>query len=449
MNTSYDFIVIGGGSGGVATARRAAKHGAKVLLVEEGRLGGTCVNVGCVPKKVMWHAVQLMHGFSDAEDYGFSVEKPTHDWGKLVERRETYIHRLNEIYGRNLDKAGVDTVAGQASLLDGKRVQVNDVIYGAPHILIATGGHPSWPEIPGAALGTDSDGFFALQNCPKSVAIVGSGYIAVELAGVLQALGAQVTLLLRKDHVVKQFDAMLGEKLLEHLKNSGIDIVENIQVEKLTDAQPGVRAEFNTERGAQNFDSLIWAIGRSPNIHGLNLEVAGIDVDGKGYIETDKYQNTNVDGIYAVGDVTGRLELTPVAIAAGRRMADRLFDGQSERYLDYHNVPTVVFTHPPIGTVGLSEAEARKEYGENAVKTYSSHFTSLYYGIQEHKSPSDMKLVCVGEEEKVVGVHVIGEGADEMLQGFAVAVRLGATKRDFDDTVAIHPTSAEELVTMT
>lgn len=449
MNTSYDFIVIGGGSGGVATARRAAKHGAKVLLIEEGRLGGTCVNVGCVPKKVMWHAVQLMHGFSDAEDYGFSVAKPVHDWGKLVERRETYIRRLNEIYGRNLDKAGVDTVAGQASLLDGKRVQVNDVIYGAPHILIATGGHPSWPEIPGAALGTDSDGFFTLKNCPKSVAIVGSGYIAVELAGVLQALGAQVTLLLRKDHVVKQFDAMLGEKLLEHLEKSGIDVVENTQVKKLTDAQPGVRAEFNTEREPQDFDSLIWAIGRSPNTHGLNLEVAGIEVDGKGYIETDKYQNTNVEGIYAVGDVTGRLELTPVAIAAGRRLADRLFDGQSERHLDYHNVPTVVFTHPPIGTVGLSEAQALKEYGGDAVKTYSSHFTSLYYGVQAHKSPSDMKLVCVGEEQKVVGVHIIGEGADEMLQGFAVAVRLGATKRDFDDTVAIHPTSAEELVTMT
>ncbi len=449
MSTSYDFIVIGGGSGGVATARRAAKYGARVLLIEEGRLGGTCVNVGCVPKKIMWHAAQLMHGFSDAEDYGFAAVEPEHNWGKLVARREAYIRRLNEIYGRNLDKAGVAVISGQAAMLDGKRVQVNEAIYSAPHILIATGGHPSWPEIPGAALGTDSDGFFGMQNCPASVALAGSGYVAVELAGVLNALGAHVTLILRKAHVVKQFDAMLGDTLLEHLQKSGVEVVTDTQVTQLTEADSGVRAEFDTAREAQSFDALIWAIGRSPNTHGLNLEVAGIDVGAKGYIETDKYQNTNVEGILAVGDVTGRLELTPVAIVAGRRLADRLFGGQADRHLDYQNVPTVVFTHPPIGTVGLSEADARKQYGDDAVKVYTSHFTSLYYGVMEHKSPSDMKLVCIGEEEKVVGLHLIGEGADEMLQGFAVAVRMGATKRDFDDTVAIHPTGAEELVTMT
>ena len=449
MDKKFDFIVIGGGSGGVATGRRAAQHGAKVLLIEEGRLGGTCVNVGCVPKKIMWHAAQLMHGFSDAEDYGFEAAKPLHDWGKLVARREKYIRRLNGIYGSNLDKAGIEVIAGQASMLDGKRVQVGDDIYSAEHILIASGGHPSWPEIPGAALGTDSDGFFALESRPESVAIVGSGYIAVELAGVLKSLGTQVTLLLRKAHVVKAFDDMLGDCLLEHLQKSGIDVVTNTQVEKLTEAESGVRAEFDTDRDAQTFDSLIWAIGRSPNTHGLNLEIAGIDVDAKGYVEADKYQNTNVAGIYAVGDVTGRIELTPVAIAAGRRLADRVFGGMADRHLDYENVPTVVFTHPPIGTVGLSEAAARKKFGDEEVKVYTSHFTSLYYGVLEHKSPTDMKLVCVGKEEKVVGVHIIGEGADEMLQGFAVAVRMGATKQDFDDTVAIHPTSAEELVTMT
>lgn len=449
MNTEFDFIVIGGGSGGVATARRAAQYGAKVLLVEEGRLGGTCVNVGCVPKKVMWHAAQLMHGFADAGDYGFTVDKPTHDWGKLAHRRENFIRRLNGIYGRNLEKAGVQVVSGQAAMLDNKQVQVNGEIYQAPHILIATGGHPTWPEVPGAALGTDSDGFFALESCPQTAAIVGSGYIAVELAGVLNALGTQVTLLLRKTHVLKDFDAMLGETLLEHLQKSNVNVVTGTQVSGLTQDNTGVRVEYATDKPAESFDTLIWAIGRSPNIHGLNLENAGVDVDAKGYVETDKYQNTNVEGVYAVGDVTGRLELTPVAIAAGRRLADRIFGKKIDRHLDYTNVPTVVFSHPPIGTVGLTEAQARERFGDAAVKVYSSHFNALYYGVLEHKSASDMKLVCVGDDEKVVGVHLIGEGADEMLQGFAVAVRMGATKRDFDDTVAIHPTSAEELVTMT
>lgn len=449
MNTEFEFIVIGGGSGGVATARRAAQHGAKVLLIEEGRLGGTCVNVGCVPKKVMWHAAQLMDGFADAADYGFSFDALRHDWGKLVGRREAYIQRLNGIYGRNLEKAGVQVINGQAAMQDGKQVVVNGETYQAPHILIATGGHPSWPEIPGAALGTDSDGFFALESRPATAAIVGSGYIAVELAGVLSALGTQVTLLLRKSHVLKNFDAMLGETLLAHLQKSNINVVTEIQVRGLTQDESGVRVEYDTDRAPESFDTLIWAIGRSPNIHGLNLEEAGVEVDSKGYVPTDKYQNTNIKGIYAVGDVSGRLELTPVAIAAGRRLADRVFGGKIDRHLDYENVPTVVFSHPPIGTVGLTEGQARERFGDDAVKIYSSHFTSLYYGVVEHKSPSDMKLVCVGKQEEIVGVHLIGEGADEMLQGFAVAVRMGATKRDLDDTVAIHPTSAEELVTMT
>lgn len=448
-NTEFQFIVIGGGSGGVATARRAAQHGAKVLLIEAGRLGGTCVNVGCVPKKVMWHAAQLMDGFADAPDYGFTFDALRHDWGKLVGRREDYIHRLNGIYGRNLEKAGIKVVSGQAVLQDGKQVVVNGETYQAPHILIATGGHSSWPEIPGAALGTDSDGFFALQSRPASVAIVGSGYIAVELAGVLDALGAQVTLLLRKAHVLKNFDTMLGETLLEHLQKSNINVVTETQVSALTQDESGVRVEYTTDRASEVFGTLIWAIGRTPNTHGLNLEEAGVEVDAKGYVQTDKYQNTNIEGVYAVGDVSGRLELTPVAIAAGRRLADRLFGGQIDRHLDYENVPTVVFSHPPIGTVGLTESQACERFGDAAVKVYSSHFTSLYYGVVEHKSPSDMKLICVGKEEKVVGVHLIGEGADEMLQGFAVAVRMGASKRDLDDTVAIHPTSAEEVVTMT
>ena len=456
MQREFDLIVIGGGSGGVATARRAAQYGASVLLIEEGRLGGTCVNVGCVPKKVMWHAAELAREFADAPDYGFELNPPpAHDWSRLVARRENYIQRLNGIYGRNLEQAGVTLLAAQAHFLGAGRVAAGGEEYRAPHVLIATGGYPRWPKIPGAALGTDSDGFFALQQCPRRVAIVGSGYIAVELAGVLNALGADTTLLLRKSHVLKNFDAMLGEQLLNHLRGAGINVVENIQVAELSPAGDGVRAIFDDDSGQEaaqesaEYDCVIWAVGRDPNLHALNLEDAGVALTVSGHVQADAWQNTSVEGIYAVGDVTGRLELTPVAIAAGRRLADRLFGGQPDRRLDYANVPTVVFTHPPIGTVGLTEAQARTQYGDAAVTVYSSHFTALYYGVLEHKSGSAMKLVCVGEQQRVVGVHLIGEGADEMLQGFAVAVRMGATKADFDDTVAIHPTSAEEVVTMT
>ncbi|MES1945018.1 glutathione-disulfide reductase [Salinisphaera sp. PC39] len=445
----FDFIVLGGGSGGIATARRAAKHGARVALIEAGRLGGTCVNVGCVPKKVMWHAADLAHKFADAPGYGFESSSPTLNWNRLVVHREDYIRRLNGIYGRNLDKDGVTVFRGRGRFVDTHTLEVDGERLSAPHILIATGGFPTWPEITGASLGTDSDGFFALDARPERVAVVGSGYIAVELAGVLQALGAQTTLLLRKDHVLKYFDAMLGETLIGHMRDAGIEVVMETPVAELSEDGAGVRVHYATDRAPETFDTLIWAIGRTPNTHGIGLDRVGVEPDAGGYVPVDDYQNTSVEGVYAVGDVTGRAELTPVAIAAGRRLADRLFGGQADRHLDYANIPTVVFSHPPIGSVGLSEAEARERFGDGAVTVYETRFNSLYYGVLEHKVASRMKLVCTGDEERIVGAHVIGDGADEMLQGFAVAVRMGATKRDFDDTVAIHPTSAEEFVTMT
>jgi len=443
----YDLIVLGGGSGGIASARRAAQHGASVALIEEGRLGGTCVNVGCVPKKVMWHAAQLAHGFHDAPGYGFRLEGVAHDWSLLRERREQYIRRLNGIYGRNLDKDGVTLIRGRGGLSGVRTVVTDRGRVTADHILIATGGRPAWPEMPGAALGTDSDGFFAMDRCPGSVALVGSGYIAVELAGMLQALGADTTLMLRRDHLLKHFDPVLGETLKARLAESGVTVRENMRIEALREADDGIEVQLEGDGQPMRFDDVIWAIGRSPNTHDLGLEEAGVEIDAHGFIETDIYQDTNVPGIHAVGDVTGRAALTPVAIAAGRRLADRLFGGERDRHLDYANIPTVVFSHPPIGTVGLSEPEARRRHGD-AVRVYETSFNSLYYGVLDEKVGSRMKLVCVGEEERVVGAHIIGDGADEMLQGFAVAVRMGAAKRDLDDTVAIHPTSAEELVTM-
>jgi glutathione reductase (NADPH) len=310
------------------------------------------------------------------------------------------------------------------------------------------GGTPALPDIPGAELGITSDGFFELEDLPRRVAVVGAGYIAVELAGVLNALGADVTMLLRKEHLLRSFDAMLRESLMEEMLNDGISILAGSQVAAVTKQDDGSLAiETTNGQRLQGFDQLVWAIGRTPLTVDLNLAAAGVNMTEDGFVPSDDFENTNVPGIYAIGDVTGKPALTPVAIAAGRRLGDRLFGGMQERRLVYEHISTVVFSHPPIGTVGLTEEEARASHGD-AVKIYQTRFTPMYYAPLEHKRQTAMKLVTVGAQEKVVGCHIIGDGADEMLQGFAVAIRMGATKQDLDDTVAIHPTSAEELVTM-
>jgi glutathione reductase (NADPH) len=447
MVEKYDLIAIGGGSGGLACAQRAAEYGARALVVERGRLGGTCVNVGCVPKKVMWHAAELAQNFRAAGDYGFSHASPEHNWAVLAERREAYIRRLNGIYERNLDKRRVDWISGAAQFVSSQAIEVDGKTYTAPHIVIATGGEPVVPAVPGAELGITSDGFFALTECPRSAAVLGSGYIAVELAGVLSSLGAETSLFARYDSILRSMDPMLQEGAIQALESHGVTVQLHSIPRKLQEADCGIllRTEAGSEFGP--FDTVIWATGRRPLTDAIGLDRAGVSSDENGYISVDKYQQTNVSGIYALGDVTGQAELTPVAIAAGRRLSDRVFGGMSGRYLDYINIPTVVFSHPPIGTVGLTEPQAREQYGDD-VRVYTSGFVPLYYGIQEHKQRANMKLVTVGEDERVVGCHLIGQGSDEILQGFAVAIRMGACKRDLDDTVAIHPTSAEELVTM-
>jgi len=448
MTEQYDLIAIGGGSGGLAAAQRAAEYGARALVIERSRLGGTCVNVGCVPKKVMWHAAELAQAFSDAADYGFSFPSPDHDWQTLVNNRENYIRRLNGIYERNLNKRSVDWVHGAARLVDTKTVDVDGKHFSAPHIIIATGGEPVVPDVPGAELGITSDGFFALQERPQNVAIAGSGYIAVETAGVLSSLGSRVELFARYDSVLRSMDPMLQEGVIQALETHGVVVQLNSIPAGLFEDDDGI--VLRTERGSEfgPFDTVIWATGRRPLTGGLGLASAGVAVDDNGYINVDKFQQSSVPGIYAIGDVTGQAELTPVAIAAGRRLSDRLFGGMEGRYLDYENIPTVIFSHPPIGTVGLTEPEAKERYGAEAVKVYTSGFVPLYYGIMQHKVRANMKLVTTGPEERVVGCHMIGQGSDEILQGFAVAIKMGACKRDLDDTVAIHPTSAEELVTM-
>jgi glutathione reductase (NADPH) len=448
MHHDYDLAVIGGGSGGLACAQRAVEYGARALIVESQRLGGTCVNVGCVPKKVMWNAAQIAHAIDDAAAYGFEVGGGQLDWPRLKQGRDAYVLRLNGIYERNLANRKVDLLRGHATLAAPHVLQVGERRISARHVVIATGGRPHLPAIPGAALGLTSDGFFELETQPRRVAIVGSGYIAVELAGVFLALGSDTTLVIRTQQVLRHFDAMLGEGLLSIMRDEGATIATDAVPAALHADADGARW-LETAAGARlgPFDAVIWAIGREPLSAGLGLEAAGITLDAAGFVQVDRLQQTSLAQHYAIGDVTGQAQLTPVAIAAGRRLSDRLFGGMTDRHLDYGNIPTVVFSHPPIGTVGLSEAAARDRHGD-AVKVYRSGFVPMYHALTTRKPRAEMKLVTVGPEQKIVGCHVIGAGADEMLQGFAVAVKMGATKRDFDDTVAIHPTSAEEFVTM-
>ena len=444
----FDLIVIGGGSGGIATARRAAEYGARVAVAENRPLGGTCVNVGCVPKKVMWYAASLAHGVEEARDYGFDVRSSGHDWLSLKRARDAYVKRLNGIYARNLEKSGVTHLQGFARFLDAKTIEVDGERYSGERFLIASGGYPARPDIPGGELGISSDGFFELEKQPRRIAVVGSGYIAVELAGMLNALGSKVTLIVRRDGVLRDFDGSLRQRLMAEMEADGLELITQAVPAAARQDGEGYALETEDGRVLGPFDELLWAIGRQPATQGLGLEKAGVTTDEQGFIPVDEWQATNLPHIFSVGDVTGRWPLTPVAIAAGRRLADRLYGGQKDRRLDYENIPTVVFAHPVIGTVGLTEAEARARYGDDQIKVYEGGFVPMYYALGERKPKGLCKLVCEGQQERVVGCHAIGMGADEMMQGFAVAVRMGATKADFDNTVAIHPTTAEEMVTL-
>jgi glutathione reductase (NADPH) len=444
----FDLIAIGGGSGGMGVARRAASYGAKVAVVEANEvLGGTCVNVGCVPKKVMWYGAHLAEAAHDYAGYGFNLPgEVTLDWNTLVSRRQTYIERLNGIYSSNLDKEGIDHISGYAKFIDNNTLAIGDETYTADHIVIATGTQPNQADIPGGEHAIDSDGFFALTEQPASAVVVGSGYIAVELAGVLNALGTKVTLLLRKETALRNFDPDISEMVVNQLVEAGVSVLANTQATEIEKA--GAELSITLTNGEKiHAEQLLWATGRHAPLEALGITDTDIG-HHRGSITVDAYQNTNVAGVYAIGDITGKAPLTPVAIAAGRKLSDRLFGGQADAKLDYDNIPTVVFTHPPVGTVGMSEREAEEEYGAENVKVYRSKFNPMYYALLERKIPTLMKLIVAGENEKVVGLHCVGDGADEMIQGFAVAVKMGATKADFDRTVAIHPTSSEEFVTM-
>jgi len=463
----YDYLVIGAGSGGIASARRAATYGAKVAVVEKGRLGGTCVNVGCVPKKVMWNAASIAETLHDMKHYGFSgydSDAISFDWGFIKENRDKYIVRLNGIYERNMANSGVDNIRGTAALIDGGKGVVvtpddgsDPVTYKAKNILIATGGYPTFPDGEGIREHSiSSDGFFELEELPKKAIVVGAGYIAVELAGVLQALGTDTSLVVRKEKAIREFDEILADTLDDEMQRQGINIVRNTNgVEKIELDGDGLKkVTLNNGEVIEGVDSVLMATGRSPLVEPLNLPGAGVKQNKRGQIVTDEYSATSADGVFALGDVCGNVELTPMAIAAGRRLSDRLFGGPEwkDAKVSYDNVATVVFSHPPIGTIGLTEPQAIEKYGEDNIKMYRSKFANLYYGPwqveADDKPKTGMKLICAGEEELVVGLHIIGMGADEMLQGFGIAMKMGATKADFDSCIAIHPTASEEFVTM-
>jgi len=449
MSKHFDLLVLGGGSGGIASAVRAAKYGANVGVVEQNHLGGTCVNLGCVPKKVMYNAATISESLHRASDYGFTLSKSELDWNTLVTKRDAYIARLRENYSNRLDQHKITHVKGTATLKDEHSILVGDQTYSADHIIIATGGEPSCPDFEGVEHTIDSDGFFSLKTQPKKVAVIGSGYIGVELIGVLNGLGSETHLLMRGERPLRHFDAMLGNTLLEIMKLQGVSVHQNHEAQAVR-LHPNGQKSIICNSGAiiSNIDVIISATGRQPRTDHLNLDKAKVKTDDRGFILVDKYQNTSTKGIYALGDVTNAPALTPVAIAAGRRLVDRIFGEQPDACLDYQNISTVVFSHPPIGSVGISEEDARKQYGSDQIKTYQTRFNPMLDALSDVKTPTAMKLVTLGSEEKIIGLHVIGYAADEMLQGFSVAVKMGAGKKDFDNTVAIHPTSAEEFVTM-
>jgi len=444
---NYDLICIGGGSGGIAAARRAAHYGAKVLVIEASRIGGTCVNVGCVPKKILWHAAQIIDFARLAKDYGFKALRPQLDYRDFADKREAFIKKLNGIYESELDRAGIDIVRGYASFTDRQTISIKDKHFSAKHIIIAVGGTPVIPDIPGAEHGIDSNDFFTWRQLPRSIAIAGAGYIAIELATALHTLGVETHLLIRKNRFLKHIDDDIYRVLFEHMQASGIHISFDTQISTVNKTDTDLSLALSTGVDL-SVEQLLWAIGRQPLTADIGLQHTDVKTKPNGDIIIDGQQNTSQPGIYALGDITGQPTLTPAAIESGRQLIERLFNQQAQAKADFTYVPTVIFSHPAIASVGLTEVEAIEQHGNHQVKTYQSTFNPLLRTMSEHKVPTRMKMVCVGDEEKIIGLHLIGDFVDEIMQGFSVAVQMGACKADFDKTLAIHPTSGEELVTM-
>ncbi|MEO1225198.1 MAG: glutathione-disulfide reductase [Pseudomonadota bacterium] len=446
MAFDYDYFVIGAGSGGVRSARIAAQHGARVAIAEERYFGGTCVNVGCVPKKLLAYASHFGEDFSDAAGFGWTVGETSHDWSRLIANKDREIDRLNGIYQRLLEGAGVTIYEARAVLEDAHTIRVGDQTVTADKILVATGGWPNLPDEPGVKEhAITSNEIFHLDKMPKRVVIAGGGYIAVEFASILNGLGADVCLLYRGELFLRGFDYDVRSTVAEEMAKHGVDLRFHTIISRVSKSHDCLIVELS-DGSMVEVDAVLMAIGRTPNTAGLGLEKAGVKLADNGAIIVDDDYRTSADNIYALGDVIDRVPLTPVAIAEGHALADTLFGGFDDRIVDYRNIATAVFCRPEIGTVGLNEDEARRKHV--AVDIYRTSFRPMKHTLSGRDARSLMKLVVDRESQRVVGCHVVGDDAAEMVQSVAVAINCGATKRDFDRTIGIHPTSAEELVTM-
>lgn len=444
-NYDFDLFTIGAGSGGVAASRRAASHGARVAICEADRVGGTCVLRGCVPKKLLVYASHLRDELQDAAGYGWTIGEPTLDWAKLITAKNAELDRLNGIYLRMLANAKVEVIEGRGVLVDPHTVEVRGHRYTAERILVTTGGTPHVPEIPGAELGITSNEALDLTTIPRRMLIVGGGYIAVELAGVFAGAGAKVTLLVRGYGVLRGFDDDVHAALAEELQRRGIEIRTHTDLESVERRGDVLVARCKSDH-EHEAEVLLWATGRWPNTRGLGLEEVGVELDEHGAIVVDEWSRTSVHGIFAVGDVTSRPNLTPVAIADGRALAETLFNDNPMK-VDHEGVPTAVFSQPQVGTVGMTETQARALHAH--VDVYRTHFRPMKHILPGREERTMMKLVVDKDSDRVLGVHMVGPDAAEIIQGFAVALKCGATKAQFDATVGIHPSSAEEFVTMT
>jgi glutathione reductase (NADPH) len=447
MSYDYDLFVIGGGSGGIAAARRATEYGAKVGLAEFDRLGGTCVNRGCIPKKLMVYASHFPDWFEDAKDYGWSVGETSLDWKKMTTAVNGEVDRLNGVYLRMLDKANVTLYREYAQFIDPHTLQVGEEKITADKILIAVGGIPEKVNIPGIEHAIVSDSMFTLPELPKRFVVLGGGYIGVEFACILNALGSQVTQIIRRPYILRGFDQDIREHLQGTLIEEGLNVFENTEIESIEKTQEGLKLVTKGDHAETlTADVVLAATGRIPRLEKLNLEKTGVEVKN-GAIAVNNYSCTTVPNIFAVGDCTDRINLTPVAIQEGRAFADTEFGGK-DRIMSHENVPSAVFTSPEAATVGLTEAEAKEQYGEETIKIYRARFGSTYFSVTRRKEKAMLKLVVEKSSDRVLGAHMVGEAAAEIMQGIAIPIKMGATKADFDATVAIHPSVAEEFVTM-
>ena len=440
----FDLLVIGGGSGGVACARRAAGYGARAGVIENDRLGGTCVHRGCIPKKLLVYASHFSHDFEDAAGYGWTVGARSFDWREMVRAKVAELDKLEGIYGRLLDNSGAAVIRGTGRMLDAHTVAVGDEQHRAETIVIATGGRPTMPHIPGIELAVSSDAMFDLPTFPERIVIVGGGYVACEFACIMQGLGAEVTQLYRGELPLRGFERDLREVLAEEMRKGGVDLRLNVNATALARAGSGIAVTTTTGEVVEA-DQVLFATGRKPNVASLGLESAGIETGPGGAIPVDANSHTGVAGIYAVGDVTDRINLTPVAIHEGRCIAETLYNDNPQTP-DHRDVATAVFTTPELGTVGLTEEEARQTFP--ALDIYQTRFRPLKHTLTGREETVFMKLVVDRASDRVVGCHMVGDGAGEAVQLLGIAVKAGATKAQFDATMAVHPTAAEEFVTM-